>query len=387
MLSPPTLWRQWLAQRGVPGALDRLLAHHRADKPTWAALTAAARWAPLIVEALGGRAGPSGEILLDQLRQLSAEDVLLAGASCEGRPVAPRIADRLARARKALQKRGDLPSQLVLHGIPSGFAPALARRAELGWALGPWLAAQTRPAPLWVRAADETAAADLRAEGYAVHPDGPSLRVEGPRGITTSAVYQAGRIEGMDLSSQRCAEKAMPWPGARVWDLCAGRGGKTLVLARGLDGRGSLQATDTDPEKLATLKIRLRRAGLADQVRIHPWDGEAVPTFGPETRGGFDIVLVDAPCSSSGTWRRNPDAKLRVAPDLAPYRELQERLVRVALGALRPRGKVVYVTCSFAVEEDEDVAQGSGATVVEQGLVGPPELDGDTMFYAVLSPA
>jgi 16S rRNA (cytosine967-C5)-methyltransferase len=217
--------------------------------------------------------------------------------------------------------------------------------------------------------------------------DGAALRVEGPRGITTSALYQAGRIEGMDRSSQLCAEKALPWPGARVWDAAAGRGGKTLVLARALDGRGSLQATDTDPEKLATLKTRLRRAGLADVVRIQPWDGQAVPQFGPEVRGGFDIVLVDTPCSSSGTWRRNPDAKLRVLPSaLDRYRPVQEQLVALALSALRPGGKVVYVTCSFAVEENEDVVEASGATVVEQGRFAPPEVDGDTMFYAVLTP-
>lgn len=375
------MWRQWLGFSGVPGPLDRLLAHYRADKPTWSALTAAARWAPLVVEALAGRAATTGEALVEQLRALPPEDVLLTGASCEGRPVAPRFADRLDKARRRLRKRADFPSQLVLAGIPAGFAPALERRGVTP----EWLAAQSRPAPLWVRGADEQAAADLRAEGYTVQVDGASLRLEGPRGLTTSALYQAGRIEGMDRSSQLCAEKALPYPGARVWDLCAGRGGKTLVLARALNGRGSLQATDTDPDKLATLRTRVRRAGLADNVRIHSWDGQTVPAFGPEARGGFDVVLVDAPCSSSGTWRRNPDAKLRVLPTFDRYRSLQEHLLGLALSAVRPGGRVVYVTCSFAREENEDVVDASGAAVLEQGLVAPPEVDGDTMFYAVLT--
>lgn len=374
------LWREWLGRSGVPGPLDRLLAARRVDRATHAAVTAAARWAPLVLEAVTGRAGPAGGVpLLDALRAANPAELVACAALREGRPGPDALGRKLERAIHALDGPG---GRAVRHGVPRGFADALAAREGRSGPLDPWLEAQGAPAPLWVAPVDDAVAGELRAEGYRVQVVGSALAVTGPRGITTSAAYRAGRIEVQDLASQRCGAAAAPSPGQRVWDVCAGRGGKTVQLARALRGRGVVWATDVDPKKLDQLRLRVKRAGVADVVRIGAWDGERPPAFGPEARRGFDVVLVDAPCSSTGTWRRNPDAKLRVDPtSLAAHAPLQRKLLELGRAAVRPGGRLVYATCSFAPVEDEEVAETfpSPATMT---LHGPPALDADTLFVA-----
>lgn len=363
-------WAEWLGGRGTtPAPLDAFLARRRADRALHEALGRAAAWAAATASACGVRE-LGGPALLDALRGLDPADVV-ARRGVEG-------------LRRRLRDDPSWEARCLAHGVPAGWAPSLARRAAR-WGEArtlSWLAAQARRPPLWCRARRPEAALRLRDEGYAVRVDGTALRVEGAKGIATSAAYRDGWIEVQDLASQRAGALALPRPGQVAWDACAGRGGKTVQLADALGGRGAVHATDTDPAKLRDLRTRVKRAGHAGVVRVHAWDGRALPEFGPEARRGFHVVLVDAPCTSSGTWRRNPDARLRTDPEEVPrVADLQRDLLALAARAVRPGGRVVYVTCSWLVEEDEDVAEavlGAARSTVH----GPPDLDADTLFVA-----
>ncbi len=373
-------WREWLGEPGsVPPPLDTFLAFRRAERRVAETLSRWCATATLAVHVEKGDSAPGGVGLLDEIRAL---DPHLIEAVSRGKAGVPQ------RDRLRASARWD--ERCVGHGVPAGFGPLLARRAER-WgeerALR-WLATQGERPPVWLRARDPGAAAELRAEGLEVVEEQGALRVIGRRRIEETAAYRAGKVEIRDLASQLLGARAEPRHGQVAWDVCAGRGGKTVQMADALRGKGSVHATDIDPRKLADLKVRVRRAGLADHVRIRGWDGEVVPDFGPEARRGFDVILVDAPCSSAGTWRRNPDARLRVDPAEAPGRaELQKKLLALAATALRPGGRLVYGTCSWLVEEDEDVAASLPGFVVEDALFGPPEVDADTMYVATLRAA
>ena len=289
--------------------------------------------------------------------------------------------------RSRLEGDPSWEARCLLSGVPCGWAAMVAARAERSgenWARA-WLAAQCTRPPLWVRPRSENALSSLRAEGWQVgaEPDG-SAWVRGDKGIETSSAFRQGALEVQDRASQRVGALALPRPGQLVWDVCAGRGGKTVLMGHALSGRGAIHATDTDERKLIALKQRIKRAGLADHVRVHRWDGQRLPSFGPEARRGFDIVLVDAPCSSTGTWRRNPDARLRLDPsDLERFTATQRALLSLAAQALRPGGRLVYSTCSIAPQENEllvwELDPGALCSVY-----GPPELDSDTLFGATL---
>ena len=370
-------WNQWLGAPGtVPPPLDAFLSRARAERRVAEVLHRWCATAALAVHVERGEAAPGGVALLDQVREL---DPRLLEAVSRGKAGADR--------RDRLRASTDWSERCLGSGIPSGYGPALARRAA-AWGeerASAWLAAQDTRPPLWLYVREAAAVDELRAEGFEVVEEQGAVRVSGRRPVEGSAAFRAGRVEIRDLSSQRLGALATPGPAQIAWDVCAGRGGKTVQMAVGLRGRGSVHATDTDERKLADLKIRVRRAGLADHVRIRAWDGLSVPAFGAEAKRGFDVILVDAPGSASGTWRRNPDARLRHDPArLGQTTDLQRRLLALAATALRPGGRLVYGTCSWCVEEDEDVAGSLEGFASEPALFGPPDQDADTMFASVL---
>jgi len=300
---------------------------------------------------------------------------------------------------RSLRSGDDLVLQLLALSIPPQFAAALTRRAAVSrWdatAVTRFLAGQNTAPPLWLRVnreADGVAVATtLRAEGYAVEVAGNALRVTGDRPIYQSEVYRSGRAEVQDIASQQSGAAVAARPGQRIWDACAGSGGKTMQIAAALDNRGALYSSDVDVVKLATLRQRARRAQFSN-VRTLPWDGQALPEFAIEVtrQGGFDWVLVDAPCSASGTWRRNPDARVRCDADgISGLQQRQLQLLGSAAGAVRPGGHLVYATCSWLVDEDEDVVElflssHPDFEPVADGVHGWPAVDGDTFFTAVL---
>src|SRR6202030_3275692 len=137
-------------------------------------------------------------------------------------------------------------------------------------------------------------------------------------------------------------------PGDQVVDLCAGAGGKTLAMAAAMENRGQIYATDRDKRRLAPIHMRLERAGARNvQVRTPRGETDAVA----DLAGRADLVLIDAPCSGTGAWRRNPDAKWRIRPGALEERQKQqvEALDR-AVPLVKPGGRIAYVTCSVLVE-------------------------------------
>jgi 16S rRNA (cytosine967-C5)-methyltransferase len=141
-------------------------------------------------------------------------------------------------------------------------------------------------------------------------------------------------------------------PGMQVADVCAGGGGKTLALAALMEGKGQIYAYDVDGRRLAPLKERADRAGAHNiQIRTPMRTKDALE----DLRGRMDVVLVDAPCSGSGTWRRNPDSKWRLRPNaLAKRLEEQHEALAMAAPLVKAGGRLVYVTCSVLPEENED---------------------------------
>lgn len=219
---------------------------------------------------------------------------------------------------------------------------------------------QRRP-PVWLRAqiADlNWLQRQLQNDGLPTsrHPALPSaLRLDAAvqtnlRGLET---FRHGDFEIQDLASQAVALICAPKPGEQWWDACAGGGGKTLHLAWLMQGKGSVVASDIRAHKLAELKLRARRAEFPN-IRYKEWKGKAMPTF----RRRFAGVLVDTPCSCSGTWRRNPDARWTTAPhELAEFAILQQQLLSHAADAVAPGGTLVYSTCSMFPAENQDIVQ------------------------------
>jgi 16S rRNA (cytosine967-C5)-methyltransferase len=159
-------------------------------------------------------------------------------------------------------------------------------------------------------------------------------------------------VEVQDEGSQIAAQLADARPGLRVVDFCAGAGGKTLALAAAMGNRGHLVACDVSATRLERATQRLRRAGASIVQRV-PLAG-ARDKWVKRHAQSFDRVFVDAPCTGTGTWRRNPDAKWRLRPeDLVELAALQADILDSAQRLVKPGGRLIYVTCSLLGEENE----------------------------------
>lgn len=168
----------------------------------------------------------------------------------------------------------------------------------------------------------------------------------------TEQSFLKGWFEVQDEGSQLAALMSEAAPGMQVADVCAGGGGKTLALAALMQGKGQIYAYDVDGRRLAPLKERTDRAGAHNvQIRTPMRTRDALE----DLRDRMDVVFVDAPCTGSGTWRRNPDAKWRLRPNaLAKRLEEQRAALAMAAPLVKPGGRLVYVTCSVLPEENED---------------------------------
>jgi 16S rRNA (cytosine967-C5)-methyltransferase len=172
------------------------------------------------------------------------------------------------------------------------------------------------------------------------------LRLAGRAPLQALAVYRDGSIEPQDEGSQLLAMLVAAQPGERIADWCAGAGGKTLALAAAMDDRGELWAMDLDPQRLQRMLPRLQRAGICS-VRLQAVDAVAVDA-------SFDAVLVDAPCSATGTWRRQPEARLKPL-DLPAFAHTQAQILDAAARHVRVGGRLVYATCSLLAAENAQV--------------------------------
>jgi len=172
--------------------------------------------------------------------------------------------------------------------------------------------------------------------------------------IHAEPVFLKGQIEIQDEGSQLAALLAGAGPGEQVVDLCAGAGGKTLALAAAMDSRGQIYATDLDKRRLAPIHARLERAG-ARNVQVRTPTGRGAGDVLADLAGRADLVMIDAPCTGTGAWRRNPDAKWRIRPGaLAERIKEQQAVLERAATLAKPDGRIAYITCSVLAEENID---------------------------------
>ncbi len=191
--------------------------------------------------------------------------------------------------------------------------------------------------------------------------------VRAPAGLNveTLPAFHAGMLEVQDEGSQLAALAVGVKPGDTVIDLCAGAGGKTLALAALMHGQGRLIASDTDRGRLSALPQRLARAGV-ENVEICLLNPRREAIALADLAGLADHVLVDAPCSGTGTWRRNPEARWRLTPDrLAKLEGEQDRLLALAATLVRPGGVLTFVVCSLLPAEGEARVAAFLATTAE----------------------
>lgn len=277
---------------------------------------------------------------------------------------------------------------------PAGLAPAWLME-QLATRFGD--AAPVQAAALLARAPLDVRVNALKATRDAVvarHPDwqllprtAHGLRL--PAGLVLEQVpaFRDGLIEVQDEGSQIAAATLAARPGETIVDLCAGAGGKTLALAADMGGQGRghgrLIACDTDRARLAQLGPRAARAGAAGiETRLLDPGREAAMLA--DLAGACDGVIIDAPCSGSGTWRRNPEARWRLTPArLQQLAAAQAALIGIGAALLRPGGRLVYVVCSLLPAEGEtQLAAATGLAAWQHRLLTPADDGCDGFFIA-----
>jgi len=195
--------------------------------------------------------------------------------------------------------------------------------------------------------------ADLRPEPTRWSPWGLRIRLSADAkspAIHAEPAFLKGLIEVQDEGSQLAALLSAAKAGEQVVDLCAGAGGKTLAVAAMMENKGQIYATDDDKRRLAPIHDRLARSGARNvQVRTPKSVGDAIA----DLAGRIDLVLIDAPCTGTGAWRRNPDAKWRMRPGALEQRvKEQAEILDRAVPLLKAGGRIAYITCSVLDEEN-----------------------------------
>ena len=298
--------------------------------------------------------------LLGMLREVRALDGETIAALCSGETHAPEPLSETERERLATGSLDGAPDP-VRGDYPEWLAPSFAlafgeRAAEEGRALA-------RRAPVDLRANRLKADRDKAMRALAhLHPVPTPHAATGLRiavgedgrapALAAEPAYAKGHVEIQDEGSQIAALLSGAEPGRQVLDLCAGSGGKTLALAAMMGNKGQIFATDLDGRRLMPIYERLKRADVRN-VQVRAPKGRRIEI--DDLAGRFDVVFVDAPCTGTGTWRRNPDAKWRLRPGaLAERIKAQDEILAEAVKALKPGGRLVYATCSVLREENED---------------------------------
>jgi len=346
------------ARRFIGGSDRRAISDQ-----VWAVLRAWRRlgwWLDLPDETDGARLRAAGLALLGG-EKLEAVEALFTGGRFGPEPLGAAERKRLGRLSGHRLDHPEMPDA-VRFEVPDWLFPRLAARFGADLALE--LSALAAPAPLDLRVnllktTRPAAEARLAAEGIVARPTPLSpwgLRVASRAPVTAAPSFRAGLVEIQDEGSQIAAALADARPGMRVLDLCAGAGGKTLALAMTMANRGHLVACDISAPRLEGALRRLRRAGVhnAERHLLTPGD-----KWLKRRAGGFDRVFVDAPCTGSGTWRRNPDGRRRLGPhDLAELIVRQAKILDQAANLVRKGGRLVYATCSVLAEENEEQVSG-----------------------------
>lgn len=358
-------------------------------------------------------------VMLGMLRLERGLDVDAIAALFDGSRFAPAPLSDDERSKLTIASLQDAPPHIAgdyPDWLDASFAAVFGEaRAEEGAAL-----ASRAPLDLRVntiKADRDRASAELgeyNPEETSWSPWGLRISVppdaKGPA-IQADPAFIKGHVEIQDEGSQLAALLSGAQPGEQVVDLCAGGGGKTLALAAMMENRGQLYATDTDKRRLAPIHARLERAGARNvQVRTPRGAAEVLD----DLMGKIDLVLIDAPCTGTGSWRRNPDAKWRLRPGaLEQRRKDQAAALDRAVPLVKPGGRIAYITCSvlddengaqirdfltrhagFSVEKPEEVAAALGersylfrkaALLADSGLLMTPRRTGtDGFFVSIL---
>jgi 16S rRNA (cytosine967-C5)-methyltransferase len=278
---------------------------------------------------------------------------------------------------------GHPPERAAAFDLPDWLLAPM--QAALGDAFATTMQAMRQRAPVYLRVnlariSREGAMASLAAEGIESELAGDvntALQVTAnERKIGTSTTYLSGLVELQDISSQAIVATLPVQPGSRVLDYCAGGGGKTLALA----ARGVAPfAHDINAARMKDIPLRAKRAGVEVLISDNP--SESWP---------YDLILIDAPCSGSGSWRRDPQGKWALTPErLAEILQIQAGILDRCQALLGPEGILAYATCSFLVEENEAqirafLARSAGFRVTHQQRFGPLT-GGDGFFLAMLT--
>ena len=308
---------------------------------------------------LMGAASPRA-VLIGMLRRERRLDLAAIAALCSGARYAPASLTDDEKRALGEDRLADAPPH-VAGDYPDWLDPYLARvfgdeRAAEGTALASRAPLDLRVNTLVAARDDMTGKlAHLNAEPTRWSPVG--LRIALAAGAKSPAIhaepaFRKGQIEIQDEGSQLAALLAGAKPGEQVIDLCAGAGGKTLALAAAMDNSGQIYATDNDKRRLIAIHERIARAD-ARNIQVRTPAGAADPLA--DLAGRADLVLIDAPCTGTGTWRRNPDAKWRIRPGaLAERIKAQDAALDRAAALVKSGGRIAYVTCSVLAEENGD---------------------------------
>jgi len=298
--------------------------------------------------------------LLGMLRLERGLDVDAVAALCDGARFAPEPLTDAERAAFTSRRLDDAPAHIA-GDYPEWLDPQLA--SVFGDARVQEAVAMASRAPLDLRvntlkAKQQKVLASMKHLGARAAPWSPwGLRIDlgadarNP-GIHSEEDFIKGAVEVQDEGSQLAALLTGAKPGEQVIDMCAGAGGKTLALAAMMQGKGRLVATDHDKRQLAPIHERLSRAGVHNaDVRTPKGPDDTLS----DIKASADLVVIDAPCTGTGTWRRNPDAKWRMRPGALEVRTKDQIAVLDRAAALaKPGGRIAYITCSVLPQENNE---------------------------------
>jgi 16S rRNA (cytosine967-C5)-methyltransferase len=317
--------------------------------------------------------------VLGMLKLERGMDVEAIAALCDGGRFAPAPLSEAERAALTSRSLADAPAH-VAGDYPEWLDPHLAK--VFGEDRVAEATAMASRAPLDLRvntlkAKREKILPRLKHLGAAETPWSPlGLRIElgadarNP-GVNAEEDFIKGAIEVQDEGSQLAALLSAAKPGEQVIDLCAGAGGKTLAVAAMMGGKGRLIATDHDKRQLAPIHERLSRAGVHN-ADVRTPRGDADPLA--DIRASADLVLIDAPCTGTGTWRRNPDAKWRMRPGALEVRlKDQIEVLDRAAALVKPGGRIAYITCSVLPTENGDQVRAFLSRHPEFSIVAPEQ--------------
>jgi 16S rRNA (cytosine967-C5)-methyltransferase len=280
---------------------------------------------------------------------------------CAGPPHAPEPLTDDERRRLAAGPSLESAPPWVRGDYPEWLHPSMerafgARAAEQGQGMA-------ARAPVFLRANTMKSTAAKVARAFTQHGAEArglahfAVRLPAPKGagrtpnVEADIAHGKGWFEVQDDGSQVAAMMAGAGPREQVMDLCAGAGGKTLAMAAAMQNTGQIYAYDSDKTQLRPIFERLKRAGVRNAQVMNAGNLAELTALGAR----FDCVLIDAPCTGTGTWRRRPDAKWRVSPEnLATRINDQRTVLKLGRDLVKPGGRLVYVTCSVLPEENTD---------------------------------